>query len=571
MTLMELGAPGEFRRSIGVRLRSSTTARRTVARGGSLIAALCLCCSLGAIAPVQAVAGEGQLGHVEFEVSCNRRAQATFNEAVAWLHSFEYERAGATFGEVLDRDPSCTMAYWGMAQSLWHQLWSTIPSPADLAKGAEYLRRAQALGAKSDREMSYIEAISAFYSHVDELDHRTRARAYQKAMGELHSSHPEDREATIFFALSLLATVSPTDKTFENHLKAGALLEALLDDNPEHPGITHYIIHSYDYPELADKALQAARRYAEIAPASAHANHMPSHIFTLRGLWWESIATNHNAAAAGKAFAQAHDMKGRWDEEIHAVSYLMYAYLQGAEDTKAREILEDTRTIKAVQPVRIKAAYPFASNPARFVLERQAWSDAAALTVMPEWFPWESYPAAHAITYFTRALGAARMGAPEQAKTELQMLRELRLALPVDASAYWHVQLEVQTNAADAWIAHAEGRAKDALTLMRSAADLEGSVDKLPITPGEVLPARELLADMLLEQDDAARALVEYEAVLRAAPNRFNALFGAGSAADRIGDTVKAKFYYEALLAQSDLSDGTRPAVAHAREYLSAI
>jgi len=565
--MMGLGALG----SIGVRLRSSNTAHGTVARGGSLIAVLFLCVALGTITPFQAAAGEGQLGHVEFEVSCNRRAQVTFNEAVAWLHSFEYERAGVTFGEVLDRDPSCRMAYWGMAQSLWHQLWATPPSPADLTKGAEYLQRAQALTPKSDRETSYIDAISAFYSHVDELDHGTRALAYQKAMAELHSSHPADREATIFYALSLLATASPTDKTLENQLKSGALLETLLDDDPEHPGITHYIIHSYDYPELADKALHAARRYAEIAPASAHANHMPSHIFTRRGLWQESIATNLNAAAAGKAFAQAHDMKGRWDEEIHAVSYLMYAYLQGAEDTKAREILEDTRTINAVQPVGIKAAYPFASNPARFVLERRAWRDAAALTELPEWFPWERYPAAHAITYFARALGAARMGDPEQAKLELKMLRKLRLALPADANAYWRVQLEVQTNAADAWIAYAEGRAKDALTLMRSAADLEDSVDKLPITPGEVLPARELLADLLLEQDDAARALEEYEVVLRAAPNRFNALFGAGSAADRMGDRVKAKFYYEALLAQSDLSDETRPALAHAREYLSAI
>jgi len=390
-------------------------------------------------------------------------------------------------------------------------------------------------------------------------------------MGELHSSHPEDQEATIFYALSLLATASPADKTFKNQLKAGALLEVLLDDNPEHPGITHYIIHSYDYPDLAGKALPAARRYAEIAPASAHANHMPSHIFTRRGLWQESIATNLNAAAAGKAFAQANDIEGRWDEEIHAISYLMYAYLQGAEDTKAREILEDTKTIKAVQPLGIKAAYPFASNSARFVLERHAWRDASALTALPEWFPWEGYPAAQAITYFTRALGAARMGDPEQAKRELTMLQELRRILPADASTYWHAQLEVQANAADAWIAHAEGRAKDALTFMRFAADLEDSVDKLPITPGEVLPARELLADMLLEQDDAARALEEYEAVLRAAPNRFNALFGAGSAADRMGDRVKAKFYYEALLDQSSLSDGTRPALAHAREYLSTI
>jgi len=569
MTLTEPGAPGEFPGSIEVRLRSSVTAGGIVVRVGILIALLGLCGSPGVSAPVQSATGESQLGNVEFNVSCNRRAQAMFNEAVAWLHSFEYERAGAAFGEVLDLDPSCAMAYWGMAQSLWHQLWATPPSPADLAMGAEYVQRARALGAKSDRERSYIEAISAIYSNVDELEHRTRTLAYQRAMGKLHSSYPADREATIFYALALLATASPADKSFENQLKAGALLEALLDDIPEHPGITHYIIHSYDYPELADKALQAARRYAEIAPASAHANHMPSHIFTRRGLWQESIATNLNAAAAGRAFAKAHDVQGRWDEEIHAVSYLMYAYLQIAKDAKAREILEDTRTIKAVQPVGIKAAYPFASNPARFALERHAWHEAAALTELPEWFPWEKYPEAQTITYFTRALGAARMGDPEQAKIELKMLQKLRRALPADAKAYWQAQLEVQANTADAWIAHAEGRAKDALTLMRFAADLEDSVDKLPITPGEVLPARELLADMLLEQDDPNRAFEEYEAVLRAAPNRFNALFGAGAAADRMGDPVKAKFYYAALLTQSSWAHGTRPGLAHAREYLA--
>jgi len=533
------------------------------------IGVLCLCCLLGSIAPAGGTAAESQLGNVEFEISCNRQAQASFNEAVAWLHSFEYERAEDTFNEVLDRDASCAMAYWGMAMSLWHQLWATPPDPVDLARGADYMELAQALPSKSNRESGYIEAISAFYADVDEFDHRTRALAYQKAMGELHSRHPEDREASIFYALSLLATARPTDKTFKNQLKSGALLEAVLDDNPDHPGITHYIIHSYDYPELAEQGLQAARRYAEIAPASAHANHMPSHIFTRRGLWRESIATNLNAAAAGRAFAQSRGMQGRWDEEIHAISYLMYAYLQGAQDTKAREILEDTRTIEAVQPVGIKVAYPFAANPARFVLERQAWSDAATLTALPEWFPWESYPAAHAITYFTRALGAARMGDSKQATAELKTLRKLRQALPADASAYWHAQFEVQTNAADAWIAHAEDRKEEALTLMRSAADLEDSVDKLPITAGEVLPARELLADMLLEQGDAARALEEYEAVLLAAPNRFNALFGAGSAADRMGDEVKARFYYEALLAQSKLSDGTRPALEYARDFLS--
>lgn len=535
-----------------------------------LVAALILFHSPFAVAHVPGAGSEGQLGRVDFEISCNDPAQTSLNEAVAWLHSFEYERAGSTFREVLNRDPSCAMAHWGMAMSLWHQLWVTSPSPADLAKGAKHVGRAQALAPDTGRESGYIEAIGAFYSDYEKLSHRSRTLAYQKAMAKLHASHPEDREATIFYALSLLATASPTDKTFKNQLESGALLEAVLDDNPDHPGITHYIIHSYDSPALAERALQAARRYAEIAPASAHANHMPSHIFTRRGLWQESIATNLNAAAAGSAFAEANGLNGRWDEELHAISYLMYAYLQGAQDTKANAILADTRTIMAVVPVGIKAAYPLASNPARFVLERRRWNDAAALTVLPDWFPWEDFPAAHAITYFTRALGAARSGDPRQAKVELKVLKKLRRALPADVNAYWASQLEVQTNAAEAWIAHAEGRGKEALALMRTAAELEDGVDKLPLTAGEVLPARELLADMLLEQGDVTTALAEYEAVLRAAPNRFNALFGAGTAAARIGDDKKARSYYEALLAQSGLSNGTRPALKHAQDFLAA-
>lgn len=546
------------------------TLTRIITGAGILAAALGLCYSPAATAHLPGAGDEGQLGRVDFGISCNGPAQASFNEAVAWLHSFEYERAGATFREVLGRDASCAMAHWGMAMSLWHQLWVTSPSPADLAKGAEHVTHARALAPDSGRESRYIEAIGAFYSDYEKLNHRSRTLAYQKAMAELHADHPEDREANIFYALSLLATASPTDKTLRNQLEAGALLEAVLDDNPDHPGITHYIIHSYDSPELAERALQAARRYATIAPASAHANHMPSHIFTRRGLWQESIATNLNAAAAGSAYAEANGLKGRWDEELHAISYLMYAYLQGAQDTKAKEILTDTRTIMAVVPIGMKAAYPLASNPARFVLERRRWNDAATLTVLPDWFPWEDYPAAHAITYFTRALGAARMGDAQQATVELKMLQELRRALPTYAHAYWASQLEVQTNAAEAWIAHAEGRGKEALTLMRTAANLEDGVDKLPLTAGEVLPARELLADMLLEQGDAATALAEYEAVLRAAPNRFNALFGAGTAADRIGDDEKARSYYEALLAQSELSDGMRPALKHARDFVAA-
>ena len=524
--------------------------------------------SLAACAERPRVGDESQLGRVEFAISCSPEAQATFNVAVAWLHSFEYERAEAAFREAAERDMACAMPYWGMAMSLFHPLWMP-PQRTDLERGSEFVQRAQALGPGSEREAGYVRAIGAFYRDFEELSHRQRALAYERAMAELHASHPEDREATIFYALALLATALPMDKTFENQLKAGALLEAVLDSEPEHPGTTHYIIHSYDYPELAERALGAARSYAEIAPASAHANHMPSHIFTRLGLWQESIATNLNAAAAGRAFARERGWKGRWDEEIHALSYLIYAYLQSGQDAKAKEILEDVQGIESVEPVGLKAAYPIATAPVRYALDRRRWSDAAALRLQPEWFPWEDYPQVQALTYFARALGAARMGDAGRAKEDLRALQELRRALSQDAQAYWRAQLEVQDKAAQAWIAQAEGREEEALALMRSAADLEDGVDKLPVTPGEVVPARELLADLLLEQHRNREALAEYEAVLGAAPNRFNALYGAGTAAERMGDKPRARVHYEQLVAQSSPPDGQRPSLGHARDFLS--
>ncbi len=540
--------------------RAGFVVRETLAAG--------LLLSLAACDECPRAADESQLGRVEFAISCNPEAQATFNVAVAWLHSFEYERAEAAFREAAERDMACAMPYWGMAMSLFHPLWMP-PQRTGLERGSEFVQRAQALGPGSEREEGYVRAIGAFYLDFEELSHRQRALAYEQAMAELHASHPKDREATIFYALALLATALPMDKTFENQLKAGALLEAVLDSEPDHPGTTHYIIHSYDYPELAERALGAARSYAEIAPASAHANHMPSHIFTRLGLWQESIATNLNAAAAGRAFARERGWNGRWDEEIHAVSYLIYAYLQIGQDAKAKEILEDVQGIESVEPVGLKAAYPIATAPVRYALERQRWSDAAALRMQPEWFPWEDYPQVQALTYFARALGAARMGDTERAKRDLRALQELRRALSQDAHAYWSAQLKVQDQAAQAWIAQVEGREEEALALMRSAADLEDAGDKLPVTPGEVVPARELLADLLLDQRRNREALAEYEAVLGAAPNRFNALYGAGTAAERLGDKPRVRVHYEQLVAQSSPADGHRPSVDHARDFLS--
>ncbi len=502
-----------------------------------------------------------KLGKVTFPVSCEPSVQPQFSSAVAMLHSFWYEKASDTFAAIAQKDPTCGMAYWGIAMTYYHQVWQA-PGPADLKAGAAAAEKGKSAGARTQRERDYIAAIQTFYTDADKLDHRTRALAYEKAMDQLQAHYPDDHEAAIFHALALLATAPPTDKTYVNQKKAGAILEPLFVEQPEHPGIAHYIIHAYDYPPLAPRALDAARRYAEIAPDSPHALHMPSHIFTRLGLWQESIDSNLVSAAS----AQKNNAPGN---ELHAKDYLIYAYLQGAQDLEAKRALEAPPAGRPDDPQYMNGLYAVGTSPARYAVERHAWSEAAALTVPPNIFPGGRWAWTEANLYYARALGASHTGQLEVARKDLVQLTSLRDTLVQNNETYWADQVDIQRESTAAWLSFAEGRREEALQQMRSAADHEDKTDKNNVTPGVIVPARELLGEMLLELKQPAQAMVEFEATLRTAPNRFNALSGAAHAAKLSGDNQKAKTYYAQLLSICAHADGDRPELQDARSLLA--
>lgn len=516
-----------------------------------------------------------KLGQVSFPVSCTKQAQKQFNLAVAWLHSFEYEEAEKAFAEVTVTDPRCGMGYWGVAMSNYHPLWAP-PSVAELQKGWEAIGKAKSVGAQTERERDYIAAIELFYKDFDKLDHRTRVLAYTDAMQLLYSRHPSDNEAGVFYSLALVAKgMMAGDKSYPNEKKAAQILNRILALKPQHPGVTHYLIHGYDFPALAHLALPAARSYAKIAPASAHALHMPSHIFTRLGLWQEAIRSNLDAKAAAKAYAVRNKMPGAWDEQLHAMDYLAYAYLQGAQDKKALEVLEELSKIQRVDPPNFKVAYSSTAIPARYALERRRWSEAAKLPLHPgnmETFPWERYRWAEAHVHFARAIGAAHTGDTSAARQEVEKLAEIQKSLAEVKGGYdWAKQVEIQRQVASAWLAHAEGNHEEAFRLMRAAADLEDATEKHPVTPGALLPAREQLGELLLELKQSAAALQEFEIALRSAPNRFNGLYGAARAAKLAADQKRARAYYEKLVVLSRSADGVRPEIEEAKQFLANI
>jgi hypothetical protein len=510
----------------------------------------------------------GQLGTVDFPVSCNAEAQTQFQRAVAMQHSFWFEEAEKAFATVTTTDPGCSMGYWGIAMSLYHPLWEP-PDATALQHGWEAVAKAKAVGAKTDRERDYIAAIETFYQDADKRDHRTRALAYEKAMEQVSLRYPEDREAAVFYALALDATALPTDKTYANQEKAGAILEKVFAEQPNHPGVAHYIIHSYDYPPLADRALVAARSYAKIAPAAPHALHMPSHIFIRLGLWQEAIESNRAAAAADKEYGLKVFPGRTGAGELHSLDYLAYAYLQGAQEREAKGVLDELKVIQKAEPENGISAYALTAIPARYALERRAWTEAASLTLHPTTFPWSRYRWAEANVYFARALGAARSGNIASARKEVEQLQSLRDALVEAKQSYWAEQVEIQRRAAAAWLAQAEGKSEEALLLMRSAADLEDATEKHPVTPGPIVPARELLGDLLLELKQPAQALCEFETSLRASPNRFNGLSGVARAAQHAGDAEKAHTYYARLVSLGDQAGGARRELAEARAFLT--
>src|SRR5688572_29993176 len=402
-----------------------------------------------------------QLGIVDFPVTCNAPAQAAFQRGVALLHSFQYEDAEKAFSDAAAAEPACAMAHWGIAMSLYHPVWAAAnpvaaPTPADLQKGADAVEKARIAAPKTEREKDYLAAIGAFYADADTLDHRTRAMAFEKAMAALAAKYPKDKEAATFHAVSLLGTAFPGDKTYATERKAAAILNAILPQAPKHPGVAHYLIHSFDYPPLANLALPAARSYAKIAPSSPHALHMPSHIFTRLALWDESIQSNLASRAAARARMARLRPGATSYEDLHAQDYLAYAYLQGGQDAKARVVLDEVTAAQTFDQAMFNAAYALAAVPARYALERRQWPEAAALTVRPSDFPWNKFSYAEAVTWFARGVGAARGGDAAVARDAVDKLTAIQKGLAEAKNTYWAGQVEIQRLAAAAWLARAE-------------------------------------------------------------------------------------------------------------------
>ena len=517
-----------------------------------------------------------KLGSVHFETSCTAKVQPTFDRAMALLHSFEFGVAIDGFNSVLRDDANCAMAWWGIAMARWGNPFSAGLRPAaQIAQGLDAIGRGRAVKAGTARENAYVEAAATLYEHADTMDQRARQVAYADAMAKLAADNPGDNEAQIFYALSLTASAPPTDKTYANQLKAAAILEKLQPLEPDHPGITHYIIHTYDVPALAGRALDAAHRYADLAPSAPHALHMPSHTFTRVGAWQDSIDTNTRSAATARK-------EGSTSEELHATDYMMYAYLQTGQDTAAKRVLDSLPAIeKRFDPKAVGSAAPgvagvfaLAAIPARWALERRDWKAAVALVPKPSDFPYTE-----AMTHLTRALGLAHTGAPvEEGMKSVRALQELSAKLAVAKETYWAEQVAIQHEEAEAFVllqghAQTEGgtpgapsRSDMALAQMRAAAAREDATEKNAITPGPLVPARELLGDMLMDLKQPKAALVEYQAVLKKEPRRFRAVYGVAKAAQAAGDMATARKAFADLVAICERGDKPgRPELAEAR------
>ena len=502
------------------------------------------------------IAPESQRADAPFpaEITCSTKTKAEFTELVTLLHSFEYVETSKRSDEIISNDPDCAMAYWGKAMSIWHPLWAP-PSTTDLEHGMQLLARTDELD-MSPKEQALINALKSFYASTDLSTNKKRAGQFAEAMAKISADYPDDSEVQIFYALGLLGAADPRDKTYPNQHKAGKILKRQKTDHPLHPGVLHYIIHSYDYPGLAHKALEEAKVYAGSAENSAHAQHMPSHIFTRLGMWDRSLASNHDSTKSAADYTKHANLPGHYDEGLHSIDYLMYAMLQTGRDAQAAQLLSRLDDIKKTDTENFKVAFTYAASPARYVLERRAWDEAAQLQLMRPDFLWENFGWARAMNVFARGLGAARSGNIDQAKTELADLKNIQDDLSPTLMLYLSTEVQVQHDMIAAWIMLAEGETAKALALAQATAYLEDSLDKHPVTPGEVLPARELYGDMLFETGDHSAALTQYETVLESAPNRLNALIGAQRAAAKMGNSDGANSYAQIIRRQ--VSSGNR-------------
>ena len=522
----------------------------------TLVVGLLTACATGERAP-----GGERLGDVRFEVSCSAEAQQKFRRAMALYHSFDWTRGRAAFSEIAQLDSRCGMAHWGLAMIASDNPFGW-PVSLKLKEGAAAVQKAKEVGASTQRERDYIEALTLLYNDHARTPHRARALAYEQAMEKLAARYPNDAEARILYALSVSANHDLNDKTFARPLKAARILEPLFKSTPNHPGAAHYLIHSYDYPPIADKGLESAKHYAKVAPDAAHAQHMPSHIFTRVGYWRESVAANK---------ASQDTAKGAMASTTHARDYMTYAYLQLAEDAAAEQVWVEARKASAAKNPNQAVTFGFAAMPARLALERGRWAEAAALELHPgiAEADWKRFPQAESVLVYARAIGAARSGDAAGARRHIERLNRLRAALTARKLAYWAEQTEVQAKIATAWALRAEGKHAEALAQMRAATAHEDNTEKHVVTPGPILPARELLGDMLLELKMPKEALKEYEASMTKERNRFRSLYGAALAAERAGDRVRAGEYYEKLASMCAQSDGSRAELVRVRQRIS--
>lgn len=514
--------------------------------------------------------GDGQFGELKFSLSCNYETRENFDLAVALLHSFQYTEAEKAFVKVMDADPNCPMAYWGVAMSIYHAAWFP-PSKEELTKGFEVLRIAKELS-MDDKQRDYINAIDAFYTDWQTVDHKTRAKRFERKMEGIYLKYTDDIEAAIFYSLALFSTRDRVGKEYANERKAGAILESLFSENPNHPGIAHYIIHNYDNPVLAEKGLETARRYASIAPSSAHAQHMPSHIFTRLGIWEESIVSNLQSAESSRCYEEAAAFEGPFFEEIHAIDYLVYAYLQKGDNTHAEEQYNLIKEYKVFHPTMSTAiTYPLAAIPARLALENKNWQNAANLKLQETTLSWDKFPWQEAIHHFAVAMGAVNIKDFSAVEKEIEILKNLHqnlIAQDDKMQAIQIKQVEIQFKTAQAWLDFRRKKIKSGLALMQEAVAIERKTSKHPVTPGDVLPAIELLGDMLLELNKPKEALIAYEENLKRHPKRFNGIYGAAIAAKQSGNPEKVKDYFNQLIELTKDTNSNRPEIAEANEYL---
>ena len=519
-----------------------------------------------AVPQVTGAAGD-KLGQVNFQTSCTPEAQAHFTRGVAMLHSFWLDAAVKEFEETVRLDPTCGIAGWGVAMAWMGNPLAAPPSARGLTEGALAIEKAKKVGSRTQREREWVAAIEHIYKDADKVDHRTRAVAYEKAMEQLSARYPDDREAAVFYALALNMTLNPNDKAYANQLKAASILEKVFTEQPNHPGVAHYLIHSYDFPPIAHKGLTSAKRYASIAPAAPHAQHMPSHIFTRVGLWQESIDSNRASAKAAQDAMRDNTIGLRSYETLHAYDYMTYAFMQLAKDREAKTLMDEVLATRKLNVDHFAGAFALAAIPARYTLERGRWAEAAELTPTPQDLGWEKFPQAESITWFARGIGAARSGNVADAKKSLARIEALRDTLTAAKNTYWAAQSEIQRLAVAGWIARAEGKNDEGVALLRQAADREDATEKHPVTPGALFPAREMLANLLLDLGQHAAALTEFERSQKNDPNRFRGLAGAARAAELAGNRVKAKEFYAKLITLAATADTERPELAQAKAF----